>query len=220
MHDLAAGYALDALEPAERAVFEEHLAECAACRQEVTRMAESLTVLAGSEQPPDRLRSGLLEAVRFTPQVVAPPRRSRLLPLLAAALALVVVALGVIIVELQGRLDRSRAVADLLAVPDAGVVEVAGVAAETARLVFSEAGGRGVFVATGIEPVPADRTYQLWVIAEAGATSAGIFTPEGDQTVVVVVEGDFAEAVAFGVTVEPEGGSARPTSDPVLIGEL
>ena len=35
VHELTAGYALDALEPDERARFEAHLGSCEACREEL-----------------------------------------------------------------------------------------------------------------------------------------------------------------------------------------
>ena len=38
---------------------------------------------------------------------------------------------------------------------------------------------------------------------------------EPDQT--VVLEGPPATATAVGITVEPEGGSEQPTSDPIAV---
>ena len=39
-----------------------------------------------------------------------------------------------------------------------------------------------------------------------------------DQT--VVLDGSAAEAVAVGITVEPEGGSEQPTTDPIAVFDL
>ena len=56
--------------------------------------------------------------------------------------------------------------------------------------------------------------YQLWFVHEDGtAVSAGLMPRESDE---VALEGDPTEAVAVGVTVEPAGGSERPTSDPIV----
>ena len=44
---------------------------------------------------------------------------------------------------------------------------------------------------------------------------AGLMPPGEDNQ--VVLEGDAAAATAVGITVEPEGGSPEPTSDPIAL---
>jgi hypothetical protein len=44
---------------------------------------------------------------------------------------------------------------------------------------------------------------------------AGLMPRKADQT--VVLEGDAAEAKAAGITIEPSGGSQRPTSAPIAL---
>ena len=53
----------------------------------------------------------------------------------------------------------------------------------------------------------------LGALAKAGV-AAGLME-EGEQE--VVLEGDPATAIGFGITVEPAGGSDQPTSDPVAL---
>ena len=48
-HDLAAPYALDALDESERSAFERHLAECADCRTEVEGLQEATAALATAQ---------------------------------------------------------------------------------------------------------------------------------------------------------------------------
>ena len=46
IHALSGAYAVDALDDAERAQFEDHLAECPACRSEVDSLQEAAALLA------------------------------------------------------------------------------------------------------------------------------------------------------------------------------
>ena len=69
-HSLAAPYALDALEHAERVRFERHLDTCARCTAEVRALAEDAVRLAWSTAAPApaAMRDRVLAAVRTTPQ--------------------------------------------------------------------------------------------------------------------------------------------------------
>ncbi len=81
LHSLAAPYALDALEPAERVRFEKHLASCARCAAEVRDLAQDAVRLAWSTAAPapPAMRDRVLAAVRTTAQEPAPrdPARAR-----------------------------------------------------------------------------------------------------------------------------------------------
>ncbi|MFF0012161.1 anti-sigma factor domain-containing protein [Streptomyces sp. NPDC005374] len=70
LHSLAAPYALDALEPAERVRFERHLAGCDSCAAEVRALSEDAVRLAWSAAAPapPAMRDRVLAAVRATPQ--------------------------------------------------------------------------------------------------------------------------------------------------------
>ncbi len=70
-HTLSGAYALDALEPGEVAAFEEHLAGCAACRQEVAEFRLVAAELAGAESfaPPPELRDRILAKAAHTRQL-------------------------------------------------------------------------------------------------------------------------------------------------------
>ena len=80
-------------------------------------------------------------------------------------------------------------------------------------------------VLAGLEPMPEDRVYQVWVAQEtgeltsAGTISAGL-TLESSRGTVVIAQVDLPlpadEVVFVGVSVEPAGGSERP-STPLLL---
>lgn len=85
-----------------------------------------------------------------------------------------------------------------------------------ATLVRSESLGQAVLVTKAMPAAPDGKTYQMWLFTDAGAiVSAGLMQPAGDQT--ILLSGDAARATAAAISVEPEGGSKQPTSDPVAL---
>ena len=80
-------------------------------------------------------------------------------------------------------------------------------------------GDRAVLVVENMPPVPEGKTYQIWVIEDNVPKPSGLFKPRQDSDAAVVehpVEG--GDIIA--VTVEPDGGSPKPTSDPMLAAEV
>jgi anti-sigma-K factor RskA len=73
-----------------------------------------------------------------------------------------------------------------------------------------------------LKPVPAGRAYQLWFIKDGKPVPSVTFKPGPNGSVsierVPVPRGGALSAAA--VTVEPEAGSAQPTSPIVLVGPL
>lgn len=71
MHESTGAYALHALDAAEQAEFEAHLAGCATCRGEVTDFGESAAELSllSLATPPATLRDSILDAIASTPQL-------------------------------------------------------------------------------------------------------------------------------------------------------
>ena len=227
IHELTAGYALDALTPEERAVYELHLAECEHCREELASFWETtaaLAVAASGPEPNATLRERVLEAVRAEPpQNVVPfePRR-RLAPALgavAAVAAVVALALGIWgaslssdLDETRAALEREQAAAAVLADPDArSVALVEG----DGRLVVGP-DGEAVLVVDGLGPAPTGKTYELWVSAQGeDPVPAGLFPGSDGREVALVDETvDTGEVVL--VTIEPAGGVDAPTTAPIV----
>jgi Anti-sigma-K factor rskA len=82
--DLAAGVALDAVEPHEYELIEAHAAKCQDCENHLRQFREVAAVLGSAvpqHEPPAALRTHLLEAARRIPRQDAAPGRRLKLPL-------------------------------------------------------------------------------------------------------------------------------------------
>lgn len=88
-------------------------------------------------------------------------------------------------------------------------------------LVMSEDGDYGVLVVDGLPLLPEYQQYQLWLIENGERTSGGVFSvnDEGYGTIVVTAQRPLTNYPAFGITIEPAGGSPGPTGIKVLGGE-
>ncbi|MGW1727247.1 anti-sigma factor [Streptomyces sp. NPDC002306] len=246
-HSLAAPYALDALEPAERARFARHLAGCDQCAAEVRALTEDAVKLAWSTAapPPPAMRERVLAAVRTTPQLpvverehaaqlpphvwgVQPPparmRAPRPRPLFVpfatatAAAALVVASLFAVQADrAQDQLNAERAqareIAHVLAAPDARATTDRDAQGRSIGVVASAEEGRAVVTLSGYGGLSQGRVRQLWLMRpDAQPRSLGLF--DGDTP--LVTSGLDRSATSLAVTVEPGGGSVRPTSQPVV----
>jgi anti-sigma-K factor RskA len=66
LHALSGAYAVDALDDAERAAFERHLAQCPDCQQEVASLREATALMADDAvmTPPPGLRDSVLAGIK------------------------------------------------------------------------------------------------------------------------------------------------------------
>ncbi|HEX9373307.1 MAG TPA: anti-sigma factor, partial [Roseiflexaceae bacterium] len=82
-------------------------------------------------------------------------------------------------------------------------------------------GGASVLVAQ-LPPLRPGRVYQLWRIPAAGAPiSAGLFTvdPQGYGQADLTPGQQPQSGETIAVTDEPQGGSAGPTTQPIVVGQ-
>lgn len=139
----------------------------------------------------------------------------------AAVAAIAVVVLGVQLVDANQQLEEVAGergqMEALLAAPDARTLVVGDTEGSEVRLVVSAERGQAMLIASDMEPAPHEHVYEAWVIHDDQPVAAGLFDAQDDGRVTALIEGDFAGASAVGVTVEPEGGSPEPTTDPVMV---
>ena len=90
--------------------------------------------------------------------------------------------------------------------------------ASAGTLVVDSEGEYGTLVVEGLPALDQDHQYQVWLIRDGQRTSGGVFSvsPEGYGALMLSSPEPLSSYPAFGVTIEPEGGSPGPTGDKVL----
>ena len=75
-----------------------------------------------------------------------------------------------------------------------------------------------LLIANNLPPVPAGKTYELWVIPKGGSPQpAGLFQSTGSGSAMYLSKATTPDLSAIAVSVEPESGSQAPTTTPVLV---
>ncbi|MFJ9563271.1 anti-sigma factor domain-containing protein [Streptomyces fuscichromogenes] len=245
LHSLAAPYALDALEPGERRRFEKHLRDCDRCADEVRALTEDAVRLAWSTAapPPLAMRDRVLAAVRATPQESAPipehtpqlpphvwgaqppparvrARRPFFVPFATATAAAALVVASLFAVQAgrtQDQLDaeraQSREIAHVLSASDVRTTGYADAQGRSIGAVTSVSEGQAVVTLSGYGTPSNGRVHQLWLMRpRVQPRSLGLFKADTP----LVVTGLGRSATSLAVTVEPAGGSAQPTSQPIV----
>ena len=237
MHALSGVYALDAVDGPERDRFEHHLVRCPSCRTEVRGLQETATrfALAVSAPPPAQLKTRVMAAAAQTRQLAPLPDvrplpapgpgwlRRFAVPVAAACLVLAIAfgtLLGISRSQLGNERMQQREIAAVLNAPGARIVRGRTVLGGSATVVVAPRLHRLVFTSTGLPSLPGSEVYQLWVIGPVGtttATSAGLLTRATGGSTVPVLASGVAAGDRIGVTVEPAGGTSKPTTTPVVV---
>ncbi len=233
--DLKDAYVLGALPEEERLEFEQYLMTHPDLLEEVDALGAVAGLLAFSPQeqePPPELRRRIMATVEAESVHPHNSRRSWLAglweavgirDLALAAAAMLVIGLFSWSMLLQGEVrDLQDRVQSLQSQPQGPqLIALGGVGTKQgarAELVTLE-GDRAVLVAENMPPVPEGKTYQIWVIKGDTPRPSGLFEPRGNA-IAAVVENPVEGADTVAVTVEPEGGSKKPTTDPILVGKV
>lgn len=241
MHLLTGAYAANALTAAELAGFEKHLERCASCAEEIRGLRETSARLgvATAIVPPPEMREQVLAAAGRTRQL--PPSGSRLpalgatrrrkvlrwaipRPAIAIGMAAMVAAIAVLAGFLAGtqhQLDQSRAanhaVAAVLAAPDAQIKTSSTTVGGTVTAVISARDREAVLTTEGMPDPAGNMVYQLWVMSAAGARSAGLMGGSPGGASPPVLASGIRPGERLGITIEPAGGSSKPTTTPVAV---
>ncbi|MET8682869.1 anti-sigma factor [Streptomyces sp. NPDC004732] len=241
LHTLTGAYALHALAGDERAAFERHVADCGACAQETAELTATAARLglAATVTPRPALRDAVLRRITTVRQdsprgpglssagrtpVIRRRRISRwaLAACLAAATALGGTALWQH-QRAEDALEQARRaeqgtdrIAAVLASQDARTSTAELDGGGTGTVVVSKSQDKAVFVVSGMARPPRGKVYQLW-FNDGGTMRAAGLMDAGRTHQAVLLHGAVEGASGMGVTVEPTGGSDRPTSDPVAL---
>jgi anti-sigma-K factor RskA len=216
-HSLVAPYALHALDDDEGRSFEEHLAVCERCREELAGLKEAAAGLAygaAGPTPPPELKERILAKARSERENVASlpsRRRNWTAPLAAAAAIAASVAIG-LGVWTATRPSEGNAFTQVLAQPGAKVVSLG----DRGAVAVAPDGEAALMLR--VPPAPSGKTYEAWVIRPNRIKPAGIFRGH-DGTTVVALPGRVPRGSVIGVTVERAGGVDQPTQKPFVASE-
>ena len=221
-HSLVGPYALDALDEHEVRGFEEHLALCERCREELAGLREAAAALAygaAGPEPASELKERILAQARSERQTVVPlrPRRNWTAPLAAAAAVAACAALGLGIwaATLKSDLDAARnkakndALVSVLVQPGAKFVPLN----SRAKLAYAPSGSATLLVSA--PRAPSGKTYEAWVIERGKASPAGLFGG-GKSASVIRITRPVRPGAIVAVTLERSGGVDQPTRKPLM----
>ena len=95
-----------------------------------------------------------------------------------------------------------------------------GAAEATALMFWDKTNNNWAFYAHHVAPLPAGKSYQIWLITPTQKISAGTFTPAADSSVEVHATYALPPNALKGVAVseEPAGGAPQPTGRIVIVG--
>jgi hypothetical protein len=197
VHELAAGFALDALDHHEAAEFEQHLAICPDCEDELARLGIAAVALAFAvDQPVPRpeLRLRVLD----TGAPIIPLHRRRRPQLVAAAAVLAACAAIAIVIRPW---DDGRSIGGMRRYSAQGA---------RATLLVDRSGG-AVLSVRRLPPPPPGKAYEVWVIVGGNPVPAGWIHGS-----LAALTRPVPPGAAVAVSAEPRTGSRRPTG-PLLL---
>ena len=228
-----AAYAMGALDAGETSALEAHLRTCDSCRAE---LAEYQRISAGllSALPPQAPRASLKKNLQRTLQSQVASTRPQMKWSLnrwaVAAAVVLLIGLNIISIfevyslkqeqtELDGQYGSQQSAIAMLAYPSTQTFAFDQSGVSGSLLVDKKRNLLAVF-AWNLPPAPAGKTYQMWLIdPKEDRTSGGFLVPENTQPFVMAVIKSPQPLIGFvglGITLEPLGGSPKPTGPRVL----
>ncbi|MEY2583298.1 MAG: hypothetical protein QOE09_3147 [Ilumatobacteraceae bacterium] len=234
IHQLAAAYALDAVDERERAEFEAHYPTCPICRPEVAGFRETLSQVASSvaAAPPTSLKTNVMEQIGTTRQLspllpdsvvdLATHRRRRQMigRALTVAAALLLIATGAFIIgQRSSSDDYAVAAAAVMSRPDVRIAALDATGTGSFRVAWSPSAGRIVVLGDGLADPGPGKAYELWLVDDSGAHAVRLLDKAKGHEVrrVISVKGSPKQ---WAITVEPEGGVDVATGKIIFAGAV
>jgi anti-sigma-K factor RskA len=258
-------YALSTLDREEAQAIENHLSACSECRRELDEWQATASALAyaapanASLEPATEVRDRIIARVRAeaadareersnvvpisraTPRPVGSRPASASFQSIAAAVVLVGLITGLVVLWRQNRaakaevvqlsaqvadtrnqLDQEHKALEFFTQTGMHMTELAGTSdAPTAHamLAVDRKTGHAMLMAHGLPQAPAGKAYQLWFIAGSHPMPGKVFQADAAGNVMMddQLPTEALNAGTFAVTLEPQGGVAAPTGKMYLI---
>jgi anti-sigma-K factor RskA len=234
LRDDAAAWVLGALDETEGAAFARRLESSPELRKEVDDLREAADALPHSVSPvlpPPELRDRIMSIVEAEAEVLhaadvvadrpARGRRStggwrswlRPLPLAATACVLVLAGVAAGLLIAGGGSEPTRTVA----------AQVTGVGTPSARAEVEVQGDHAELVVDGMPAPGAGHVYQVWYVHDGQTQpvpAGALFDVDSAGHGAAALPGGAEGVAQVMVSVEPAGGSEKPTTQPVLAATL
>lgn len=235
IHQLAAAYALDAVDEHERAEFEAHYPTCPVCRPEVAGFRETLSQVAAAVAvgPPASLKANVMAEISETRQLspLLPDsvvsldayrqRRNRILRDFSVAAAIILIAIGAFVVGRNSGEgdDYATEAARVFEQTDAKTTMLSGTGTGSFKVVWSPGDGKAVVLGDALADPGPGKAYELWLVDDTGAHAVRLLDKANDRQVrrVVSVHGSPTQ---WAVTVEPEDGVDVATGEIIFAGAV
>lgn len=233
--DLLPAYALGSLDDEEQLQVSEHLAVCAICQAELQaydQIVEDMPLAMLEREPAPEVKKRVMAHARGGDLAQEGSRDGGWWFRLTKAMRtnapawglvglLLILSLGLSNIFLWGRLNRIESISQnaLISIPMQGTDATP---QAVGMLVVSQNGEHGTLIVDGLPILEEISQYQLWLIRDGQRSSGGIFSvsEDGYGSLWVSAPDPLLSYSAFGITVEPAGGSPGPTGAKVMGGEL
>lgn len=243
IEELIEGYALDALEPEERSIVDQHTSICPPCRKQLHVTEDAVHMLgfvATPIAPPGHCKRKLLEKIEREQFLHTPTRRSRTAAPFSAwatvAALVLFMATGVWGVSLQRQIGR---MSNDMARARNEIAELEGMLAEVqairplkgegqsqfavANTFMKPGSNKALLVIRNLPPLSPGQTYQVWVARDGMQEGLTTFNPPpADDTIQVAIEPrepmDHYKWIM--VTIEESQGADHPSEQQALFGDL
>ena len=240
-------YAMGVSDDPERTEIAAHLARgCGSCTQGVKLALETVSFLGSIVpivEPPALLRARVIAIAANAPKAKRFWNWQQAWMAAAAALALVSLGLWNQLIGIDRSLDearqqilamtesqekdratfqRARGALNFLNQPQTRLVTSSGTSIELppkARVFVNKRSGV-LLMAGNLPKLGQGKIYEMWLIPKGGVpVPAGLFQPDETGTAMHIRPGemDIASTAAVAISVEPESGSAAPTTTPILV---
>lgn len=242
-------FALGGLSAREQAELEAHLAVCPVCRallSEYAFVAQELEQQVPLQPIPAGLQARLMQQVASSairqptkPRAMANPlgkrsfwRQSIPVARWTFALALVLLlalltAAGVLGYQVyQTNAARANEVVQLFTATERRFVSLSGAGmgngSPQATVYLSPTNSTALLWVYNLSPLDNDHVYQVWLRRNGERVSCALFRPgyDGRAAVIIRAPDALSEYTDIGITVEPAGGSAAPTTPRIIGGSL
>jgi hypothetical protein len=237
IHALAGAYALDAVDDVERVQFSRHLADCDACGLEVAELRTTAARLADStwSVAPPRLKENVLREASHTRQARPgrgggrgtgpadePARPGRWRRWAASGMAAAVLAAGAAATTFaleerrvgeerahgQQLLNQLTTIQSVMAAPDARARQIRVRGGGQLTVVHSTGQDSAVVMCADLARPDRTRAYQVWLMHDDTATSAGVLPAGANAGTMLVVGVGGADAIA--ISLQQAGGDEEP----------